>query len=62
MSFFYLFLIGILIGTGMVIPGVSGAVIAVIFGVYDKMIKSLTKLFKNFKNNFMFLFILGLGI
>lgn len=62
MSFFYLFLIGILIGTGMVIPGVSGAVIAVIFGVYDKMIKSLTNLFKNFKNNFMFLFILGLGI
>lgn len=62
MSFLYLFLSGILIGTGMVIPGVSGAVIAVIFGVYDKMIKSLTNLFKNFKNNFMFLFILGLGI
>ncbi len=62
MSFFYLFLIGILIGTAMIIPGVSGAVIAVIFGVYDKMIKSLTNLFKNFKNNFMFLFILGLGI
>lgn len=62
MSFFYLFLIGILIGTAMIIPGVSGAVIAVIFGVYDKMIKSLTNLFKDFKNNFMFLFILGLGI
>lgn len=62
MSFFYLFLVGILIGTAMIIPGVSGAVIAVIFGVYDKMIKSLTNLFKDFKNNFMFLFILGLGI
>ena len=62
MSFFYLFLIGILIGTAMVIPGVSGAVIAVIFGVYDKMILSLTNLFKNFKKNFTFLIILGLGV
>lgn len=62
MSFLYLFLIGILIGTAMIIPGVSGAVIAVIFGVYDKMIQSLTNIFKDFKNNFIFLFILGLGI
>ncbi len=62
MSFFYLFLIGILIGTAMIIPGVSGGVIAVIFGVYDKMILSLTNLFKNFKKNFLFLFILALGI
>lgn len=62
MSLFYLFLIGILIGTAMIIPGVSGAVIAVIFGVYEKMIYSLTNLFKNFKKNFLFLFILGLGI
>lgn len=62
MSFAYLFLIGILIGTAMVIPGVSGAVIAVIFGVYDKMIFSLVNLFKDFKKHFLFLFILGLGI
>lgn len=62
MSFIYLFLIGILIGTAMVIPGVSGAVIAVIFGIYDRMIYSLTNLFKEFKKNFIFLVILGLGI
>lgn len=62
MSFIYLFLIGILIGTAMVIPGVSGAVIAVIFGIYDRAIYSLTNLFKNFKKNFIFLAILGLGI
>lgn len=62
MSFFYLFLIGILIGTAMIVPGVSGAVIAVIFGVYDKLIYSLTNLFKEFKKNFIFLFILGMGI
>lgn len=62
MSFIYLFLVGILIGTGMIVPGVSGGVIAVIFGVYNKMIYSLTNLFKDFKKNFMFLAVLGTGI
>ncbi len=62
MSFIYLFLIGILIGTAMVIPGVSGAVIAVIFGVYDKMIYALNNIFKDFKKQFIFLSILALGI
>jgi putative membrane protein len=62
MSFFYLFLTGILIGTAMVIPGVSGAVIAVILGVYDKMITALNNLFKDFKKSFIFLAILGTGI
>lgn len=62
MSFIYLFLIGILIGTAMIIPGVSGAVIAVIFGVYDKLIASLTNLFKDFKKNMLFLSVLGSGI
>ena len=28
---------GILIGIGMILPGVSGGVIAVFLGVYDKM-------------------------
>ena len=62
MSFIYLFLIGILIGTAMIIPGVSGAVIAVVFGVYDKLIASLTNLFKDFKKNMLFLSTLGSGI
>lgn len=62
MSFIYLFLIGILIGTAMIIPGVSGSVIAVIFGVYDKSITALTNLFKNFKKNIIYLFVLGSGV
>ena len=62
MSFIYLFLIGILIGTAMIIPGVSGSVIAVIFGVYDKSITAITNLFKNFKKNIIYLFVLGSGI
>ena len=62
MSFLYLFLVGILIGTAMIIPGVSGGVLAVIFGVYNKMIESLSNLFKDFKKSFTFLFVLGIGI
>lgn len=62
MSFFREFLIGILIGTGMVIPGVSGSVIAVIFNVYDKLIYSITNLFKDFKNNMFFLIKFGTSI
>lgn len=62
MSFLYLFFIGIIIGSAMIVPGVSGAVIAVIFGLYDKMINSLTNLFKDFKKNFLFLSVLGSGI
>lgn len=62
MSFLMLFLKGILIGIAMVIPGVSGGVIAVVFGIYEKMISSLTNLFKDFKKNFTYLFVLGIGI
>ena len=62
MSFLYLFLVGILIGSAMIVPGVSGSVIAVIFGLYDKGINALINLFKDFKNNFLFLFFSGLGI
>lgn len=62
MSFLYIFLSGILIGTAMVVPGVSGGIIAVILGIYDKMIKSLNNLHKDFKNNFIFLFVLIIGV
>ena len=62
MSFISLFLKGILIGSAMMMPGVSGGVIAVIFNVYDQMIFSLYNIFKNFKKNFIFLFILSCGV
>lgn len=62
MSFLTLLLKGIVIGIAMVIPGVSGGVLAVIFGIYDKMIFSLTNLFNDFKKNFIYLFVLGCGI
>ena len=55
MSFIYIILCGLLIGSFMVMPGVSGLVIAVILGLYEKIISSATNLLKDFKNNFLFI-------
>lgn len=55
------FFIGILLGAGAILPGVSSGVLCVIFGIYDKLINSVIGLFKNFKKNFLFLFPIFLG-
>jgi len=56
-----LFFEGFLIGVGNVIPGVSGSVLAIMFGLYEKMVESVSSL-KNFIKNIKFLFIIGMGI
>ncbi len=53
---------GIIIGAGFIMPGVSGAVLAVIFGIYDKIIKSISNLFKDFKSSIMFLYPIIIGV
>lgn len=40
---------GIAIGFGSAVPGVSGGTIAVIFGVYNKIIWAISNVFKHFK-------------
>ena len=42
---------GIVIGIANVIPGVSGGTMAVSMGIYDKLISSVTGLFKHFKQS-----------
>lgn len=42
---------GIFIGVANVIPGVSGGTMAVSLGVYDRLISSLTGLFKDFRKS-----------
>lgn len=55
---------GMLIGIANVIPGVSGGTMAVSMGIYDKLIHSITHLFKEFKSSVCTLFpiILGCGL
>lgn len=55
---------GMLIGIANVIPGVSGGTMAVSMGIYDKLIHSVTHLFKEFKKSVLTLLpiIAGCGI
>ena len=61
MSYLIDFVKGIIIGFFMLVPGISGGSIAIILGIYDKLLISLNDIFKRFKTNFIFLFIVGLG-
>lgn len=57
-----LFVKGIIMGLANVIPGVSGGTLALIMGVYEKMINAITTLFKKFKENVLFLLPLAIGM
>ena len=57
-----LFIKGLVIGIGKIIPGVSGALLAVNFNLYEKAISSVVNFFDEWKNNLKFLIILGSGI
>ena len=51
-----------LIGLAVILPGISGATIAIIFGLYSKLIYSLGNIFKQFKKCVLFLLPIGIGI
>ena len=57
-----LILKGMLIGIGKIIPGVSGSVIAINLGVYEKAISSLTNFFYDVKKNIKYLSCLCIGV
>ena len=58
------FLKGIVAGIGGISPGLSGSVLLIIFGLYQKTLDALATLFKDFKRNIRFLLplLLGMGI
>lgn len=55
-------MIGIIIGIAKVIPGVSGAVLAISFGIYDRGLNAITHFFNDLKNNFVFLLSIAIGL
>lgn len=55
------FIKGICIGIGGIAPGLSGSVMLVIFGLYNKCISIIANIFTEFKKNWKFLITLGLG-
>lgn len=57
-----LILKGIIIGIGKIIPGVSGSMLAISMGIYQKLIDSVNNFFKQPKDSFKFLFKIAIGV
>lgn len=55
------FIVGMIIGVANIIPGVSGGTMAVVFGIYDKLISSVINFFKNIKQNIIFVGSIAIG-
>lgn len=55
------FVKGMFIGSGFILPGVSGGALAAIFGIYERIITFLAHITKNFKENVLFFIPVGLG-
>ncbi|MBQ2125398.1 MAG: DUF368 domain-containing protein [Spirochaetales bacterium] len=53
---------GMIVGIANIIPGVSGGTMMVTFGIYDRLIESLTTLFKDLRKNILFLIPLAIGM
>lgn len=55
------FIKGIIVGIGGIAPGLSGSILLVVFGLYNKTIEAIGTLFKDLKRNLIFLIPLFLG-
>lgn len=55
---------GYAIGSSMSVPGVSGGTMAILLGIYDRLIGSISNFFKDIKGNMLFLlkFCIGAGL
>lgn len=60
-GFFNRLIAGLLIGMGMIAPGVSGGVMAVLMGLYDRIIEAVAHPTRNFKRKFVFLLPVAIG-
>jgi putative membrane protein len=46
---------GLIVGASMLVPGVSGGTTAIILGIYDRLIHSVSTFFKDVRGNLLFL-------
>ena len=53
---------GFIIGIGKIIPGVSGAILAISLGVYDKALECISNFKSTKKESIKFLFPIGIGV
>jgi putative membrane protein len=52
---------GFIIGSSMSVPGVSGGTMAILLGIYDKLISSISNFLKDIKGNIIFLMKVCIG-
>ena len=52
---------GALIGSGFILPGISGGALAAVFGLYERLILFMANPLKNFKSNVRFFMPVGIG-
>jgi len=62
MQHLFFVLAGVLFGLANVIPGVSGGTMAVVFGVYERLIGVLSDPLRNIRKEWKFLCAFGLGL
>jgi putative membrane protein len=55
-------LLGLFVGLAVIVPGISGSTVAIIFKLYDQFLYALGNLFKQFKKCFFFLLPIAIGI
>jgi putative membrane protein len=60
-DWFIRFLKGILVGIGFIAPGLSGGVLAVVFGIYEPMMRFLAHLREKFIQNLLYFLPVGIG-
>lgn len=54
--------LGFFVGLAVIVPGISGSTVAIIFKLYNQFLYALGNLFKQFKKCFTFLLPIGVGI
>lgn len=60
-GFWYQLASGFVIGLGMVIPGVSGGVLAMVLGLYESIVAAIANPFAEWRKNLKLLVSLGIG-
>lgn len=54
--------LGFFIGLAVIVPGVSGSAVAIVFKLYEKLLYALGSFFRKFKTSLLFLLPIGIGL
>ena len=60
-SFVLALLLGVFIGLAVIVPGVSGSTVAIIFAMYGALLYAIGNIFNDFKRCFIYLVPIGIG-